>query len=76
MVRPTGLFDPETDRWSGWTIPAGYTPTDTARCRGCREIVLWTITPRGRRMPIDRDGISHFATCPEATRFRSRSRRS
>lgn len=60
----------------GWTIPAGYIPTNTARCRapGCGVIVLWTLTPRERRMPVDRDGRSHFATCPGADRFRRRPR--
>jgi hypothetical protein len=71
-VAQQGLFDPTRE---GWTIPAGYTPVNPARCRGCGVVVMWTITPRDRRMPIDRDGTSHFATCPEASRFRKRGDR-
>lgn len=61
-------------RFEGWTIPPGYLPQTLGRCRAdtCRQIVLWTRTPAGRVMPLDRDGVSHFATCPEARRFRRR----
>jgi hypothetical protein len=63
-------------RFAGWTVPPGYVPTNTALCRGCGQIVLWTITPHDRKMPIDRDGVSHFATCPRAADFRRRRSRS
>lgn len=64
-------------RFEGWSIPIGYMPDSTARCRGdsCGEIVLWCTTPAKRRIPIDRDGTAHFATCPDAARFRRRRRR-
>jgi len=59
-------------RYKGWTIPAGYLPESIGRCRAeaCRAVVLWAHTPAGRHMPLDRDGAAHFATCPEAERFR------
>lgn len=59
----------------GWTIPTGYTAElrePPARCRSCGAEVLWTTTPAGKRSPLDRDGKSHFATCPDAARWRKR----
>jgi hypothetical protein len=57
----------------GWNAPAGYTlelRDPPARCRSCRAEIAWSITPAGRRMPLDRDGVSHFATCPYAAEHR------
>jgi len=53
-------------------IPEGYTYTNTATCRSCAAPVAWAMTPTGRRMPLDPDGKSHFATCPQADAWRSR----
>lgn len=45
-------------------------------CRGCGAPILWVLTPAGRKMPVDppdEDGtptVSHFSTCPDASRFR------
>lgn len=50
--------------------PDGWTPDNSGRCRSCAAPVLWCITPAGRRAPVDPDGTSHFATCPEATQWR------
>jgi hypothetical protein len=58
----------------GWTQPDGWTLVAIAPCRGCRELIAWARTPAGRQAPLDRDGVSHFATCPDAERFR-RARR-
>lgn len=58
------------ERWAGWTVPTDYRPESIGRCRGCGALVLWCATPSGKRSPHDRDGVSHFATCPEAARFR------
>jgi hypothetical protein len=39
------------------------------RCRNCGSSILWVLTPRGRKMPIDPPAAgtdeteSHFATC-------------
>jgi ferredoxin len=52
-------------------IPAGTRPST---CRGCDRTVFWIVTEAGRKMPVDPDGISHFATCPEAASFRRRPR--
>lgn len=91
---------------------AGERPSKTgpARCRACGLEIVWAITDRGKRMPVDRTPalpgvgnlvlffdvdlfghpiddvqrvtaatpetkggttwVSHFATCPEAARFR------
>jgi hypothetical protein len=41
-----------------------------ATCRGCGAVIAFAETARGKLMPIDIDGTSHFATCPQAERFR------
>lgn len=42
----------------------------SARCRACRAEISFAPTSTGKLMPVDADGTSHFATCPQADRFR------
>ena len=53
-----------------WLIPEGYRPDNLSSCRSCGEQILWAITPRGKRAPLNRGGVSHFATCPDAMKWR------
>jgi hypothetical protein len=44
-------------------------------CRSCRAPVVWIVTDKGKRMPVNADGEdgrgeSHFATCPHAADWR------
>lgn len=39
-------------------------------CRGCDKEIWWIVTVKGHYAPYDGDGISHFATCPQAPQFR------
>ena len=48
-------------------IPIG---TEPARCRGCQAQIFWIRTNAGKNMPVDPDGVSHFATCSRAAQFR------
>ena len=41
-------------------------------CRGCGATIAMWRTPAGKNFPADPDGTSHFATCPQAQRFRDR----
>lgn len=41
-----------------------------ATCRGCGAVIAFTETVNGKLMPINVDGVSHFATCPQSERFR------
>jgi hypothetical protein len=66
----------EDERFIGWFRPAGWQIEAIATCRGCRQAISWARTRSGRLSPLDRDGISHFATCPEAERFRHKGDRS
>lgn len=43
---------------------------DKGRCRGCGAEIWWVKTRRGKPAPYDTDGLSHFATCPQAKTFR------
>ena len=67
-----------------WVIPAG---TPANRCRGCRETIWWVQMPSGKHMPLDVGspgtevptlhapgrGRPHWASCPNADRFRRRA---
>jgi hypothetical protein len=55
-----------------YVIPAGWSMLGLGRCRSCAAPVMWCMTHRGKRAPIDRDGTNHFATCPNAAAWRHR----
>ena len=40
------------------------------QCRSCKASIVWVQHLNGKITPYDRDGQSHFATCPDADRFR------
>lgn len=56
--------------FEGFEVPTGTTPSNVAACRSCGAPVLWVTTAAGRKAPYDRDGRSHFATCPQAKAWR------
>lgn len=39
-------------------------------CRSCRAPIHWIVTAAGKRMPVNPDGTSHFADCPNAATHR------
>ena len=55
----------------------GYTKSGEGRCRACGASLEWWLSPAGHRMPMNpmpdllTPAVSHFATCPEAGRFRN-----
>jgi len=62
---------PEGDRF---LVPEGWTPGDkSSRCRSCQALILWAVTPRGKRAPVDPDGVSHFSSCPDAAAWRKQA---
>lgn len=38
----------------------------TRYCRSCGDPIFWVKQKSGKVMPANRDGKSHFATCPYA----------
>lgn len=61
----------EDPRFAGWHVPGeGWYVVSIASCRGCAASIAWARTPAGRSAPLNRDGTSHFATCPNADAFR------
>lgn len=47
--------------------------SDLGHCRSCGAEIMWTINEKsGRRSPVNLDGVSHFATCPDAAKWRKR----
>jgi hypothetical protein len=59
-----------------WVIPAWANPPaegeQPGACRSCGAPVMWVETKRGKRAPLNPDGTSHFATCPQAASWRKR----
>lgn len=49
---------------------------DRGRCKACRQVIYWSSTMAGKKMPICQDDkgnfISHFASCPKADFFRKK----
>jgi hypothetical protein len=46
-------------------------PSEPQRaCRTCTKPIYWVVTAAGKRMPVDPDGVSHFATCQDAAQHR------
>lgn len=43
-----------------------------SHCRACDATIEWQVTAAGKRTPVNPDGTPHWATCPEAGRFRRR----
>ena len=55
-----------------------------SQCKSCGKAIVWLKTERGKNIPVDADSVSdkeakifdpdtmvsHFATCPDADRFR------
>jgi hypothetical protein len=60
----------DDERFARWKRPGGWEIVNVAPCRGCGKLIAWARTLDRKPAPLDRDGTSHFATCPEAERFR------
>lgn len=46
-------------------------PSEPQRaCRSCTKPIYWIVTPAGKRMPVDPDGVSHFVTCEHRDQHR------
>jgi len=48
-------------------IPEGTQPK---KCNGCAAQIYWVKTEKGKFMPCDEDGTPHWATCPNAKKFK------
>ena len=46
-------------------------------CRSCKAPIYFIPRPRQpeKKMPVNPDGVSHFATCIEAGRWRNRKKK-
>lgn len=55
---------------SAWVVPSGWRFTNVGTCRTCGAQVAWCRTPAGKPAPVNPDGVSHFATCPQADQHR------
>lgn len=58
-----------------WLIPDGWHQTahTFAHCRSCHAAIAWFERDGTKtRAPFNPDGVSHFATCPQAAQWRKR----
>jgi len=35
-------------------------------CRTCGAPIYWVVSPKGKRLPVNQWGVSHFTDCPHA----------
>ena len=41
---------------------------EPGKCKFCGQPIWWTITRGGKKMPVSREFLPHFADCPEYKR--------
>lgn len=56
----------------GYVVPEGWSADRPGLCRSCKADIMWATTPAGKPSPLNPDGTSHFATCPQADSWRKR----
>lgn len=66
--------DPESG--TEWKVKPTDQVGSPGRCRSCQAMILWVrrVPKSGgaaKPHPLDHDGTSHFATCPQAEQWRS-----
>jgi hypothetical protein len=44
------------------------------RCRSCSAVIYWVETASGKKLPMDPDGVTHFATCPQSKSWSGKGR--
>jgi hypothetical protein len=54
----------------GVIIAKGYTYSNMGTCSSCGADIVWCYSPKDNRVPMNKDGVSHFATCPNAADHR------
>jgi hypothetical protein len=52
-------------------------PEERGKCRSCGVPIVWEVSAKGHKMPMNPDPvdgkrISHFATCPQANTWRKK----
>jgi bacterioferritin-associated ferredoxin len=41
-----------------------------SQCKGCQAPMWWVVTKAGKAMPLNSDGVPHWATCPNVRDFK------
>lgn len=47
--------------------------TEHRPCKACQTELYFLTTPKGKTLPVQPDGVVHFATCPAAESFRRKA---
>jgi hypothetical protein len=67
----TDEYRPDDGHDGDMGLPPGWTLLGYGRCSSCQADVLWCrYDVTKRRAPFNPDGVSHFATCPQAAQHR------
>ena len=45
---------------------------NVSECTGCKAVIIWINTKMGESMPLDPDGVPHWASCRNARDFKKR----
>jgi hypothetical protein len=48
----------------------GYKHLGNGSCKGCAGFIYWVQTPRGKKIPLNKDLTVHWENCPKAKEFR------
>jgi hypothetical protein len=68
-MSPYQVASGETWQCPPWAI-APSSPIDIRTCRSCGARIAWLRTTKGNLAPVNPDGTSHFADCPQAGDWR------
>lgn len=79
----TSLILQHTQRGTAYFVDGDAARRSEALCRACNARIAWIVTPNGKKLPLDVDRgeqldsgelkcVPHFATCPQADRFREK----
>ncbi len=73
-----------TEKGPWFAVPRGAIESE-CRSANCRAAIYWIATKNGKRMPVDvyviggkapgdedGRGVSHYATCPDAPKWRAK----
>lgn len=47
--------------------------SQASACRSCGAPIYWRVTEAGKPTPVNLDGTTHWATCPQAGTWHRRS---
>jgi len=50
----------------------GYKHLGNGKCKACQAPIYWVETPKGKKIPLNKDLTAHWTSCPKADQFRKK----